>query len=65
MIRVSFQKKETAGEQSSKCSQNRENRKIAVKGRKQHKTAPNLPKAVFPFPKLNKIFILFSLMYIF
>ena len=37
--------------------------KSPSKGANSIKTAPNLPKAVFPFPKLNKIFILFSLMY--
>lgn len=54
MIRVSFQKKETAGEQSSKCSQNRENRKIAVKGRKQHKNRPKPPKSRFSLPQTKQ-----------
>lgn len=54
MIRVSFQKKETAGEQSSKCSQNRENRKIAVKGRKQHKNRPQPLKSRFSLPQTKQ-----------
>lgn len=54
MIRVSFQKKETAGEQSSKCSQNRENRKIAVKERRQYKNHPKTLKNRFSLPQTKQ-----------